>query len=192
MPPPDSWGPNHCMAAETPHTQWLKPAAAAAADMAAAQAAGAVLSGISLWTPLQSCLMSHCVQAQRTRCWLHSGGRSHVVLTSLPSFISTQSCMAADDRAINGTVVLATTPQALTWAHFAEACTHPPLQVTHCPQFGHGIPSRDHTHQLCTTVPSFCATWQVPVAACVRHAHRRSRKPTTSNAVAPCRTNGKA
>lgn len=48
MPPPDSWGPNHCMAAETPHTQWLKPAADAAADMAAAQAAGAIYPGISL------------------------------------------------------------------------------------------------------------------------------------------------
>lgn len=40
MPPPDSWGPQHCMAAEAPHTQWLRPAAAAAADMAAAQAKG--------------------------------------------------------------------------------------------------------------------------------------------------------
>jgi hypothetical protein len=40
---------------------------------------------------------------------------------------------APGDRAINGTVVLATTPQALTWAHFAEAATHPPLQVR-CPQ----------------------------------------------------------
>jgi hypothetical protein len=54
MPPPDSWGPNHCMAAETPHTQWLKPAADAAADMAAAQAAGARLHPayvcVELWS----------------------------------------------------------------------------------------------------------------------------------------------
>jgi hypothetical protein len=44
MPPPDSWGPNHCMAAEAPHTQWLKPSEAAAANMAAARAAGASLA----------------------------------------------------------------------------------------------------------------------------------------------------
>lgn len=33
------------------------------------------------------------------------------------------------DGAVNGTVVLATTPQSLTWPHFAEGTTHPAIQV---------------------------------------------------------------
>lgn len=35
----------------------------------------------------------------------------------------------APAAAWNGTVVLATTPQSLTWPHFTEGTTHPPIQV---------------------------------------------------------------
>jgi hypothetical protein len=115
MPPPDSWGPNHCMSAEAPHTQWLKSSAAAAADMAAAAAAGASLA---------SALCADLPRSdQPSACFAHSPAQGKWKRWF------TEGTIAAGDRAINGTVVLATTPQALTWAHFAEACTHPPLQV---------------------------------------------------------------